>query len=71
MNETRFAVIRVPGSGAPALAGEPNDFATEAEARARIAQIEAGHLKSHHTHLDIVPYDGDRHVALAAEGVLM
>ena len=60
----------MPGSGPPALAGAPNDFATKAEAEARIAEIEAEHLKAHHTYLDIMGYEGDKAEALAAAGVL-
>lgn len=67
----RFLVVRVPGSGPPALIGAPNDFATRTEAEARIAGIEAGHRKSHHTHLEIIPYCGPRAEALAAKGILV
>lgn len=51
----RYAVVRVPGSGPPALAGAPNDFATETEAEARIVEIEREHRMAHHTYLTIVP----------------
>ena len=66
----RYVVIREPGSGPPALIGQPNDFATEAEAYARIGEIEAGHLKAHHTHLSVIPYHGDLQQALAEFGIL-
>ncbi len=66
----RYLVLRNPGSGPPALAGPPNDFATLKEAEARISEIEASHLKAHHTYLDILPYDGDREEALRIAGVL-
>jgi hypothetical protein len=48
---TRYAVIRVPSSGPPALVAEPNDFASEAEALHRIAEVKARQLMAHHTHL--------------------
>ena len=56
----RFAVIRVPTSGPPALVAAPNDFATRQEARseARIAAVEAGQVMAHHTYLDIFSYEG-------------
>ncbi len=66
----RYLVLRNPGSGPPALAGPPNDFATRAEAEARIANIEKAHLKAHHTFLDILPYEGDKAKALRDAGVL-
>ena len=66
----RYLILRVPGSGPPALAGAPNDFATREEAEARIAEIEAGHLKAHHTYLEVMRYDGDKAAALKAAGVL-
>jgi len=65
----RFAVIRVPTSGPPALIGAPCDFATRAEAQARIDAIEAGHLKAHHTYLDIVAYEGPLGPAMRDLGV--
>lgn len=66
----RYLILRVPGSGPPALAGAPNDFATREEAAARIAEIEATHLKAHHTYLEIMAYEGDKAAALNAAGVL-
>jgi len=53
------------------LIAAPNDFPTEAEAKARIAEVERAHRMTHHTWLDIVPYDGELHIALAAKGVLV
>ncbi|WP_121629632.1 hypothetical protein [Tropicibacter alexandrii] len=70
MTAERFMVVRVPGSGPPALIGAPYDFATLADAKARIAEIEATHRKSHHTHLEIVPYRGALAQALAERGIL-
>ena len=67
---TRFLVVRVPGSGPPALIGAPYDFASLAEAEARVAEIEAGHLKAHHTHLEVLPYTGPLQTALATKGIL-
>lgn len=66
---TRFAVIRVPGSGPPALIAAPNSFASRAEAQQRIAEIEAGQLKVHHTYLDIVAYEGPLIDALQELGI--
>ena len=66
----RYAVIRAPGSGPPALAGAPNDFATEAEALARVAEIEQHHRKSHHTHLSVFCYSGGLQHARLQEGIL-
>ena len=68
--QTRYLVLRVPGSGPPALAGSPNDFSTLEEAEARIAEIESEHRKAHHTYLEIMTYKGDRSKALADAGVL-
>lgn len=65
----RYAVIRVPTSGPPALIAAPRDFATQAEAQARIDMIEAGQLKTHHTYLDIVAYDGPLGPAMQALGI--
>ncbi|MEO0911784.1 MAG: hypothetical protein AAFY59_02165 [Pseudomonadota bacterium] len=67
---TRYAVLRVPNNGPKALIAEPNDFATEAEALARIASVEAAQLQIHHTHLEIHPYSGDLRTALAAADIL-
>ncbi len=67
---TRFAVIRVPTSGPPALIAEPNDFATEADAEARIAAIEGKQIMPHHTYLDILGYDGGLQDALLRKGIL-
>ena len=68
--QKRFLVLRVPSSGPRALIAAPNDFATEAEARQRIAEIEMDHKIQHHTHLEIVAYAGDKYRALAEEGVI-
>jgi hypothetical protein len=67
---TRYLVIRCPTSGPPALIAPPNDFGSEAEARARIGEIEAAHRMAHHTHLEVMAYDGDRLAALDATGIL-
>lgn len=65
----RYAVIRVPSSGPPALAGSPNVFATREAAKARIAEIEADHLITHHTYLDVIAIEGPLYKALAARGI--
>ena len=70
MSGTRWLVLRVPNTGPKALIAPPNDFATEAEARARISAIEAGHLIEHHTYLEAWPYAGDKFTALDAAGIL-
>ena len=67
---TRHAVIRVPGSGPPALIGAPNNFATKAEADARAAEVEAKQGMTHHTHLEVFSYAGDLGVALDKHGIL-
>lgn len=67
---TRYLVLRVPGSGPPALVGAPYDFATDAEAQARVADIEAAQMKTHHTHLEIQPYEGKTQQALADLGII-
>lgn len=67
----RFVIVRVPGSGPPALAGAPNVFDTHDAAAARVAEIEAGHLKAHHTHLEIHAVEGNVPEALAAKGILI
>jgi hypothetical protein len=70
MNATaRYVVIRVPTTGPPALIAPPNDFATRAEAEARITEIERPHRKQHHTYLDVFEYQGDRTNALEAAGI--
>ena len=66
----RFLVLRVPSSGPKAVVAEPYDFATQAEAEARIAEIEADHLVVHHTYLEIEPYNGDRFAAMNAAGII-
>ncbi len=68
---TRYAILRVPGSGPPALAGPPNVFDTEVEAQARLDEIEDGHLKAHHTHLEILPFQGPLAQALTKAGILI
>ena len=67
--QKRYLVIRVPTTGPRALIAEPNDFATEALARERIAAIEADHRMQHHTFLDIFPYVGDKLEALTVAGI--
>ena len=66
----RYAVIRCPSPGPPALIDAPNVFDTKAEAESRIASIEAQHRKSHHTFLAILPIDGPLFEALDREGVM-
>ncbi|WP_411889312.1 hypothetical protein [Yoonia sp. SDW83-1] len=66
---TRYAVIRVPTSGPPALIAAPNVFVSAAEAAARVAAIEQGQLKQHHTYLDVVAFDGPLAEAMAAKGI--
>lgn len=70
MTDRRFVVVRVPGNGPPALVGAPCVFATVDEAEARIAEIERGHRKSHHTHLEVIPIEGDLGAALERLGIL-
>jgi len=65
-----YLVLRVPTVGPKALAGTPNDFATMAEAEARVTQIEAEQLQTHHTYLDIMEYSGDKQEALTKAGIL-
>ena len=66
----RYAVLRVPSSGPKAVIAAPWLFETEAEAKARIAEIEADHLVVHHTYLEVFALDGDAYRALDASGVL-
>ena len=61
---SRYAVLRVPITGRKALIVEPNDFATQAEAEGRIAQIEAPQHSVHHTHLEVFVYSGNLYQAL-------
>jgi len=70
MTDQRFLVLRVPSSGPPAVIAEPNDFPSHAEAKARIAAIEADHLVIHHTYLEIMAYSGDKYQAMDAAGVI-
>ena len=67
---TRYAVLRCPSPGPPALIAPPNDFATLAEAEARIAAVEARARMAHHTHLEVLHYRGSLHEALVARGAL-
>lgn len=66
-----FVVIRVPDGGRPALAGAPNVFDSRAEALARIAEIETGHRKAHHTYLEVLELEEPLGPALARAGVLI
>ena len=66
----RWLVLRVPTSGPPALIAPPNDFASEDEARARIAVIMERQRMAHHTHFEILRYQGERSAALAAAGAI-
>ncbi|MEM7056389.1 MAG: hypothetical protein AAF557_02265 [Pseudomonadota bacterium] len=70
MQDERYLVLRVPSAGPPAVIAEPYDFATHAEAQARIDEIEANHLVVHHTYLEIMSYAGDRFRAMDAAGVI-
>ena len=67
---TRYAVIRVPSSGPPALIAPPNDIATEAETHRRIAAAEQAQLMAHHIYLDMVAYEGPLMPELSRRGVL-
>ena len=67
----RYLILRVPSSGPKALAGAPNDFSSLAEAEARLDEITSGHLKAHHTYLEIIEYTGDKTAFLSAENILM
>lgn len=66
---TRYAVIRVPGAGPPALIAAPNDFASEAEALRCIAEVEARRLMAHHTYLDVLACEGPLAAALEERGI--
>ena len=66
----RYAVLRVPGSGPKALIAPPNDFATLAEAEARVAAIEVTQRKVHHTHLEVFRYSGSLTDALRDAGII-
>lgn len=57
-------MVRVSSSGPPV------DFATRAEADARIAAIEGGARMPQHTYLDIVAYEGPLGLSLAEAGIL-
>lgn len=70
MTAKRYLVLRVPSSGPKALAGPPNDFSALKDAEARLSEITAGHLKAHHTYLEIVEYSGDKSAFLSAQGIL-
>ena len=66
----RYLVVRVPSPGPPALVAPPYDFATRAEAEERVAAVEARQRKAHHTHVEIVRYDGSLTEELSARGIL-
>ena len=66
---TRYRVLRVPDTGPNALIAALNDFATEAEANARIREVEAQQLQPHHTYLEVWPYRGDRYRAMTEPGI--
>lgn len=66
----RYVVLRHPSSGPPALIATPNDFATEQEAKIRIAEIENNQLMPHHTYLSVMEYEGDKFAALDAACVI-
>ncbi|MDX8352740.1 hypothetical protein [Cognatiyoonia sp. IB215182] len=65
----RFAVIRVPTSGPPALVAQPNVFDSQDSADARIAEIEARQLMTHHTYLDTVAFEGPLMAAMQSRGI--
>lgn len=71
---SRFAVVRVPTTGPPALMGEPALFSDRDAAEARKAEIEARSDIAHHTWIDLVELGeaGARSpsAAFAAAGIL-
>lgn len=69
-DKMRYLVVRVPSAGPKAVIAPPNDFADRAEAEARIAGIEAAQLMTHHTHLEIETYSGDRAAFCDRAGIL-
>ena len=70
MPQKRHIVVRYPDPGPPALVGEPNTFNTLQEAEDRLQEIEAGHLKKHHTSLGIETFAGDRATYLKLFGIM-
>ncbi len=66
----KYAIIRVPGSGPPALIDMDSIFSDKAEAQAKLAQIEKTQLKAHHTFLDIVSFEGNAEEELPKLGII-
>ena len=67
----KYAIIRVPGSGPPALINMDSIFSDIAEAHAKLAQIEETQLKAHHTFLDIVSFEGKAEDELPKLGIIL
>lgn len=71
---TRFAVVRVPTAGPPALVGDPALFERREAAEARRSEIEARAVMEHHTWIDVVDLGDlaarDLPAALAAARIL-
>ncbi len=70
MTLERYAVLRLPSSGPKAVIAAPWDFATHAEAEARIAGIEQDHRVVHHTYLEVFAFKGEKYAAMDAAGVM-
>ena len=66
----RYAVIRFPTSGPPALVDVAHIFDSEIDARERLRELEATQLKQHHTYLDVVAFNGKAHEELPKLGIL-
>lgn len=66
----RYLVIRSPNVGPKALVSEPSDFATRAEAQARIDAVQSIQAMRHHTRLEIFAYSGSKREALERAGIL-
>lgn len=70
MPQKRHIVVRYPDPGPPALVGEPNTFEEMEDAERRIQEIEASHLKKHHTSLGIETFEGCRSDYLKRSGIM-
>ena len=66
----RYTVVYFDTNGCGRLVGKPNDFPSEADALAHIAQIESVHTKPHKVYYRVISYvPGEKYITLEKNGV--